>query len=93
MNDIYSVIKNLMRTEKGTQALPLNKYMFKVDTTATKLDIKKAVEKVYKVQVAEVNTVNMPGKLKRVRYRAGYTSDWKKAIVTLKPGSKIDMTA
>ena len=39
-----------------------------------------------------VNTVNMPGKLKRVRYKAGYTSDWKKAVVTLKAGSKIDMT-
>ena len=93
MNDLYSVIKNLLRTEKGTQAIPLNKYMFKVDVSATKLDIKKAVEMVYKVQVANVNTVNMPGKLKKVRYKAGYTSDWKKAIVTLKPGSKIDMTA
>ncbi|PIV12006.1 MAG: 50S ribosomal protein L23, partial [Candidatus Omnitrophica bacterium CG03_land_8_20_14_0_80_43_22] len=55
--------------------------------------IKKAVETVYKVKVDSVNTVNMPGKLKRVRYKAGYTSDWKKAIVTLKAGSKIDMTA
>jgi len=82
-----------MRTEKGTHILPLNKYMFKVDPSATKIEIKKAVEKVYKVKVADVNTVNVGGKLKRVRYRAGYTSDWKKAIVTLKPGSKIDMTA
>lgn len=93
MKDLYSVIKNLMRTEKGTSILLLNKYIFKVDVKASKIDVKKAVEKIYKVHVAEVNTVNMPGKLKRVRQKAGYTSDWKKAIVTLKPGSKIDMTA
>ncbi|OIO80050.1 MAG: 50S ribosomal protein L23 [Candidatus Omnitrophica bacterium CG12_big_fil_rev_8_21_14_0_65_43_15] len=93
MKDLYSVIKNLMRTEKSTHLQPLNKYLFKVDTDATKIEIKKAVETVYKVKVDSVNTVNMPGKLKRVRYKAGYTSDWKKAIVTLKAGSKIDMTA
>ena len=93
MKDLYSVIKNLMRTEKGTQMLPMNKYIFKVDPAATKIEIKNAVEKVYKVKVADVNTVNVGGKLKRVRYKAGYTSDWKKAVVTLKPGSKIDMTA
>lgn len=93
MKDLYSVIKNLMRTEKGTQLLPLNKYIFKVAPEATKIEIKAAVEKVYKVKVANVNTINAAGKLKRVRYKAGYTSDWKKAVVTLKPGSKIDMTA
>jgi len=93
MKGLYSVIKNLMRTEKGTHILPLNKYIFKVDTAASKIEIKAAVEKVYKVKVAEVNTLNSAGKLKRVRQKAGYTSDWKKAIVTLKPGSKIDTTA
>lgn len=93
MKDLYSVIKNLMRTEKGTQILPLNKYIFKVDVAASKIEIKNAIEKVYKVKVAQVNTLNSLGKLKRVRYKAGYTSDWKKAIVTLKPPSKIDTTA
>jgi len=92
MEDLYSIIKNLMRTEKGTQMLPLNKYIFKVDVKATKIEIKRAVEKIYKVKVADVNTINQGGKLKKVRYKAGYTSDWKKAVVTLKPGSKIDMT-
>ena len=93
MKDLYSVIKNLMRTEKGTNIAHLNKYIFKVDPRATKIEIKQAVEKLYKVKVNDVNTINSAGKLKRVRYKAGYTSDWKKAIVTLKPGSKIDMTA
>ena len=93
MKDIYSAIKNLMRTEKGTQIAPLNKYIFKVATKATKIEIKNAVEKIYKVKVADVNTINVGGKLKRVRYKAGYTADWKKAVVTLKPGSKIDITA
>ena len=90
--DYTSAIRNLMRTEKGGQLGPINKYIFKVDVRATKPDIKKAVEKVYKVKVKSVNVMNMSGKLKRVRYKAGYTSDWKKAIVTLIPPSKIDIT-
>jgi large subunit ribosomal protein L23 len=80
-----------MRTEKGTQMGSLNKYVFSVDTRATKLQIKDAVEKIYKVKVSGVNTINVPGKLRRVRYKAGYTSDWKKAVVTLAPGSKIEI--
>lgn len=86
------VIKNLIRTEKGTQMMPLNKYLFRVDVNATKLEIKSAVEKIYKVKVADVNTMNIGGKLKRVRYRAGYTADWKKAIVTLVPPGKIEIS-
>ena len=92
MKSTYPVIKNLMRTEKGTQMAPLNKYIFNVDTRATKIQIKDAVEKIYKVKVANVNTINVRGKLKRVRYKAGYTSDWKKAVVTLAPGSKIEIS-
>lgn len=86
------VIKNLIRTEKGTQMMPLNKYLFRVDVNATKLEIKSAVEKIYKVKVADVNTMNIGGKLKRVRYRAGYTADWKKAVVTLVPPGKIEIS-
>ena len=70
---------------------PLNKYIFNVDIKATKLQIKNAVEKIYKVKVADVNTIKVHGKLKRVRYKAGYTADTKKAIVTLRPPSKIDI--
>ena len=92
MKDVYSVIKNLMRTEKGTQAAVLNKYIFCVDTKATKLQIKTAVEKIYKVKVKDVNVMNMHGKLRRLRYKAGYTPDWKKAVVTLVAPGKIDIT-
>jgi len=92
MERVYSAIKNLMRTEKGTQITSLNKYIFKVDPRATKFDIKKTIEKIYKVKVKDVNVINVSGKLKRVRYKAGYASDWKKAVVTLVPPSKIDLT-
>ncbi|MBU1037825.1 MAG: 50S ribosomal protein L23, partial [Candidatus Omnitrophica bacterium] len=59
---------------------------------SNKIEIKKAVEDIYKVKADSVNTVSMRGKLKRVRYAIGKTSDWKKAIVTLKVGNKIDVT-
>ena len=68
-----------------------NKYFFSVDRKANKIEIKKAVEDLYKVKVQDVNTGILPGKLKRVRTKAGYTPDWKKAIVTLKDGHKIDL--
>jgi len=72
--------------------LRLNKYLFWVDIAANKIEVKKAIEDMYKVKVDSVNTVMMRGKLKRVRYAVGKTSDWKKAIVTLEAGSKIDIT-
>ncbi len=86
----YDIVKALVRTEKGTTLEKQGQYLFRVATTATKVDVKRAVEEIYKVKVESVNTVNVPGKLKRVRYRAGYTSDWKKAIVSLKEGQKIE---
>ncbi|MCL2517425.1 MAG: 50S ribosomal protein L23 [Oscillospiraceae bacterium] len=64
------------------------KYVFRVMTKATKPEIAKAVEDLFKVDVKCVNTMKVHGKRKRVRYVYGYTSDWKKAIVTLKPESK-----
>ena len=64
------------------------KYAFKVMSNATKPEIAKAVEDLFKVEVKTVNTMKVHGKRKRVRYVYGYTSDWKKAIVTLKPDSK-----
>jgi len=82
----------MIRTEKGSVMLRLNKYLFWVDIAANKIEVKKAIEDMYKVKVDSVNTVMMRGKLKRVRYAVGKTSDWKKAIVTLEAGSKIDIT-
>lgn len=88
----YNIIKTLLRTEKSSAQEAQNKYLFLVAKNANKLQIKKAVEEVYKVKVNSVNTINMPGKLKRVRYQEGYTSSWKKALVSLKQGSKIEVT-
>ncbi len=88
----YDVAISLLRTEKGTELLPLNKYMFLVDIKANKFQIKKAIEQIYKVKVSKVNTTIASGKIKRVRYQTGRTADWKKAIVTLKEGHKIEVT-
>ena len=79
-----------MRTEKGSTIQPFNKYLFKVSTDANKIEIKRSIEDIYKVKVESVNTMVIRGKLRRVRYAVGKTSDWKKAVVTLKEGDKID---
>ena len=92
MKTCYDVIKTLLRTEKGTFLEPDRKYLFEVDTGATKIDIKSAVEQIYNVKVSEVNIMVVPGKKKRVRQELGRTSDWKKAVVTLREGHKIDTT-
>ena len=88
----YDIVKSLIRTEKGTSMEPQRKYTFYVAKTATKIDIKRAVQEIYKVKVDAVHTLIVAGKPKRVHYQLGYTSDWKKAIVTLKEGSKIETT-
>jgi large subunit ribosomal protein L23 len=88
----YDIIKTLVRTEKGTTLEEQRKYLFEVYSKANKVEIKKAVEEIYKVKVQAVNIIIMPGKLKRVRQEIGKTSDWKKAIVTLKEGQKIEVT-
>lgn len=75
-------------TEKSMDLTAEKKYVFKVAKDATKPEIAKAVEELFKVDVACVNTINMKKKPKRLRFSAGYTAAWKKAIVTLKPGSK-----
>ncbi|MDD5137020.1 MAG: 50S ribosomal protein L23 [Candidatus Omnitrophica bacterium] len=91
MKDPHDIVKGMIRTEKGANLMPLNKYLFWVGKDSNKIEIKKAIEDIYKVKVEGVNTVTMRGKLKRVRYAIGKTSDWKKAIVTLKKESKIDV--
>lgn len=92
MKDSHDIVKGLIRTEKGSVMLGLNKYLFWVDSASNKIEIRKAVEEIYKVKVNAVNTVMMRGKSKRVRFAVGKTPDWKKAIVTIKEGSKIDIT-
>jgi large subunit ribosomal protein L23 len=91
MKNNFSIIRTLLRTEKGAVQSIQNKYLFSVERDANKIEIRKAVESLYKVKVQDVNTVQMPGKLKRVRTQQGKTPAWKKAVVTLQSGHKIDL--
>ena len=75
-------------TIKDTQ----NRYTFKVHSDANKVDIKKAVETLFKVKVEKVRTMNFMGKMHKVGRYEGRRSDWKKAVVTVKAGQKIDLT-
>jgi len=93
MKNAYSVIRSLLRTEKGDVLGRMNKYIFWVDKSANKIDIRRAVQEIYSVKVDAVNVMNVIGKKKRIRYQQGMTSGWKKAIVTLKEGSKIEVVA
>lgn len=90
----FDVIKTARLTEKGTrQGEKLNQYTVVADPHASKIEIRKAVEELFKVKVLRVNTMNVTGKARRQRTaQAGKDPDWKKAIVTLKPGDKIILT-
>ena len=81
------IIKPLI-TERSMDGMEQKKYSFKVAKKATKSEVKKAIEKLFDVQVKKVNTMIMPGKTKRVGVHTGRTSDWKKAVVTLTEESK-----
>ena len=76
-------------TEKSNEMREQRKYVFKVDPRSTKVQIKEAVRKLFNVKVLNCAVVNVDGKMRRVRYRAGKTSGWKKAIVTLADGESI----
>jgi large subunit ribosomal protein L23 len=89
---MYDLIRSPLITEKATAVSEHNQIIFKVPLTATKREVKAAVEGLFSVKVDAVNTIRVQGKLKRVRGRAGQRSDFKKAIVTLAEGSKIDVT-
>ena len=93
MKTSYDMLRAILRTEKGSRQEGERKYFFRVASRANKIEVKQAVEEIYKVKVDNVHTITMKGKLKRVRREAGRTSDWKKAIVTLKEGQKIEVAA
>ncbi len=81
-----------MITEKATRLGTEHKYMFEVETAANKVQVKEAVEKGFSVKVTSVNLMNVRGKPKRVRgNRIKHRPDWKKAVVTLAPGDKIEL--
>jgi len=87
----YTVVREPLLSEKGSDlGEKHNQYFFKVALGANKIEIKRAVERLYKVEVANVNTMRMSGKRKQLRRRVGYTPDWKKAVVTLKEGHTIE---
>ncbi|NLG33738.1 MAG: 50S ribosomal protein L23 [Lentisphaerae bacterium] len=93
MKNPNAVIRTLLVTEKGTRLQAANKYLFQVAPAANKIEIRHAVEKLFNVHVTGVNTMRVDGKAKRAGRspRMGRTSDWKKAVVTLKAGEKIDL--
>jgi large subunit ribosomal protein L23 len=89
---MYDLIRSPLITEKATAASEHNQVIFRVPLTATKREVKAAVEGLFSVKVDAVNTIRVQGKLKQVRGRSGRRSDFKKAIVTLAEGSRIDVT-
>ena len=91
MEDAYKIIKRPLITEKSTITKEMhNQLVFEVDRRANKIEIKKAVERIFKVQVEDVRTMNYQGKRKRLGRGEGRKRHWKKAVVTLKPGQKIE---
>jgi large subunit ribosomal protein L23 len=78
-------------TEKNTLLMEQGKYIFEIDRSATKDQVKEAVETIFSVTVAKVHTVSVRGKMRRRGREFGYTKDWKKAIVTLVEGDRIEL--
>ena len=93
MNSPYEVIIRPVVTERSFDLMEQGKYTFEVARTAPKEEIRDAVQKLFNVHVVKVNTVNVKPKNRRVRYVAGKTRAWKKAIVTLAPGETIEVFA
>ena len=92
MKDIYGIIKRPLVTEKSNNLIGTdNKVTFKVAIKANKNEIQKAVETIFNVTVLRVNTLRMKGKEKRLGRNVGRRPDWKKAIVTLKEGDRIEI--
>lgn len=89
---ILDVIRAPVMTEKSTIASGFGQYVFKVALDANKIEIKRAVEQLFKVKVRAVNTLRLPGKTKRFKGRTGVRSGIKKAVVTLEKGQTLDLT-
>jgi large subunit ribosomal protein L23 len=88
MKTAYDIIKGPVLTEKSYDQLPFKKYIFKVDVNAGKTEIKDAVEEIFGVKVKSVKTLRVDGKIKRQGRNSGRTPEIKKAVVSLKEGSK-----
>ncbi len=92
--NVFDIIKTACVTEKGAElSQERNQYLMVVDRRANKIQIRHAVQELFKVGVVRVNTMNMRGKARRRRTpQAGRSSSWKKAVVTLKEGDAIELT-
>lgn len=88
---LYDVLRRPLVTEKGSILQTQGKYLFEVANTASKPQVKQAVEKAFDVTVTRVNVVTVPGKMRRLGRGLFKTPSWKKAIVTLKSGDKIEL--
>ncbi len=93
--EITEILRQGIVTEESVRLQGLNKYTFKVALSATKIDIRRAVETLFNVNVVSVNTIRMPGKAKMIRRRGSaprpvVAREWKKAIVTIREGQTID---
>ena len=92
MENIWRVVKKPLITEKSEwMREKLNQYSFLVDMNANKVQIKKAIEKIFEVKVDKVRVIRYKGKPKRVRFSKGRTPAWKKAIITLVEGDRIEI--
>jgi large subunit ribosomal protein L23 len=91
MYDPRDVIIRPVISEKSYAMIGLNRYTFEVAKTASKPQIATAVSEIFGVTVTDVNTMNVTGKPRRVRYAKGHTRNWKKAVVTLKEGDSIEL--
>lgn len=92
MKHTQSIVKAIQVTEKGTELAKLNKYLVEVDRAANKIEIKQAVQELFNVTVLAVNTQRYKGTERTLRNRRKVkTPDWKRAVVTLKAGDRIDV--
>lgn len=89
---MYDIIRTPVITEKATNLSEYNQVIFRVPLGATKREVRAAVEGLFNVEVRAVNTIRVAGKLKRFRGHIGRRSDYKKAVVTLGKGQRIDVT-
>ena len=89
---MFDIVRSPVITEKATNVSEHNQVIFRVPLTATKRQVKAAVEGLFKVKVTAVNTIRVQGKLKRFRGRVGQRPDYKKAVVTLGEGQRVDVT-
>ena len=93
LNKSYKIIRKPIVTEKATKLSEFNKVVFEVSSKSNKNEIKSAVEKLFSVNVKAVNIINIKGKVKRFKGVLGKRNDIKKAVITLKEGNKIDISA